>query len=376
MIEYSNRVWSHSKQQGTKLVLLLALADMTNQDKGFCWPSFETLQEKARLAHRQNAIRSIDELENAGELWVERGRGRSCTNAYIVTVGMTPAELSRILIHHFDYEPNDALQRAEDHINKCSPQAENVAAETHKQNVASERENVAPTREKRSRGATRIRKNHNRTRIEPEVDARVDRPVEPPEPPMPPALSQSEVDEFVAATNVMAHALPPPSAAPPFQPVLDDPPSGPKVPPPTRGTVTSRFFDPRKLVNGLIGEGKGETPVEVYLEFFESTKSKGCGLSVRQMETMVKEIVDLEKWRAICKIVSLRNGKAYSMDNMLDIYLNGFRKETDANGTSKPGGINQTHSRQPAPIERRTLGQPPALSRKRAAELFEGLPLL
>lgn len=121
-----------------------------------------------------------------------------------------------------------------------------------------------------------------------------------------------------------------PLPSPPVhQPMLEDLPSGPKTVPKTKGIVTSKFFDPRKLIDGLIPEGEGETPVEVYLEFFEVTRDKGCGLSKPQMKTMVAEITDLDKWRAICKIVSLRSGKAYSMDNMLEIYRNGFREKKE-----------------------------------------------
>lgn len=323
MIEYSNRVWAHSKQQGTKLVLLLAIADMTNENYYYCWPSLETLQEKARLAHRQNAIRAIDELESAGELWVERGRGRACTNAYVVTVGMSPSELANILITRFDHDPTDALQQATDHINKCSPQAKNVAIETHiknvaveRENVASTRENVAATREKRSRRATRIRRNQNRTVIEPEEgDAREDQPATSTEPPAPtPTLAQADVDEFVNATNVPAHAPSPTSGAPPSRIVLDDPPTGPPQ---------ARQFDPRQLdAGGLWPEGTGQTAYEVYREAFATIPSR------YQIRHMNASVTDLVKWREVTQKCAMKNFKSY--DNVFDVYQNGFRQEKKA----------------------------------------------
>jgi DnaD/phage-associated family protein len=151
-IEIMNRVWNQSQQQGTKLVLLLALADMANTS-GYCWPSLETLQQRARLSHRQNIIKAIAEMESNAEVWVEHNRGRNHSNTYIVTVGMGADELAKTLITYFDYSPSDAMQKANDFLkrspqttlsDKCSPQAVNVVEGLHlpKQNVVVEQENV------------------------------------------------------------------------------------------------------------------------------------------------------------------------------------------------------------------------------------------
>lgn len=137
-IEIMNRVWSHSQQQGTKLVLLLALADMANNG-GYCWPSLETLQQRARLSHRQNVIKAITEMEETAEVWVERNRGRNNSNGYIVTVGMNADELAKTLIENFDYTPTEATDKANEFLKcspqttllKCSPQAQNVVVEKH-----------------------------------------------------------------------------------------------------------------------------------------------------------------------------------------------------------------------------------------------------
>jgi len=162
--EIINRVWKYSQQQGTKLVLLLAMADMANSE-GYCWPSLDKLQEMARLKHRQNAIRSIEELEADGEIWVEHNRGRGRTNGYIVAVGMDGNTLAKTLIVHFNYKPIEAMHATAEFMKKRSPQVKNVASESHlealenvaptRENVTSELKNVAPTRVKRSPRATR-----------------------------------------------------------------------------------------------------------------------------------------------------------------------------------------------------------------------------
>jgi hypothetical protein len=146
-IEAMSRVWNKSQQQGTKLVLLLALADMTNSD-GYCWPSLETLQERARLSRYQNVIKAIAEIEADAEVWVDRSRGRNHSNTYIVTSGMSSDELANILITRFDYSPDEATQKASDFIKrspqttllKCSPEDINVVDELHlsEQNVVVE----------------------------------------------------------------------------------------------------------------------------------------------------------------------------------------------------------------------------------------------
>ena len=174
--------------------------------------------------------------------------------------------------------------------------------------------------------------NSNNTHIEQDqlnkTNEGVDDLTETSQPPDPtPTLAQADVREFVNATHLPAHAPSPTSGAPPSRIVLTDSPSGPKTVPRVNGVVTSRFFDPRKLVDGLIPEGSGTNPVEVFLEFFEIGPN-GCGLTKPQMKALGEAITDLDKWRGVCKTVSLRNGKAYNIENMLDIYLNGFRKES------------------------------------------------
>lgn len=69
--------WKHSQARGTDLLVLLALADIANDD-GECWPSIPHLAKKCRLDTRttQRRIRSLEEL---GEVVVVVCGGKSST---------------------------------------------------------------------------------------------------------------------------------------------------------------------------------------------------------------------------------------------------------------------------------------------------------
>lgn len=75
-------VWEHSQQSGSSLLVLLALADFADDD-GYCYPSVARLAKKARLSERATQY-ALRDLEEAGELSVERGGGRRKANRYKV----------------------------------------------------------------------------------------------------------------------------------------------------------------------------------------------------------------------------------------------------------------------------------------------------
>lgn len=81
-IKVMNRVWEHSPQVGGNLLVLLALADFSDDD-GWCWPATETLAAKARITDR-HARRVTAELKAAGEIEIHHGKGRNGTNLYRV----------------------------------------------------------------------------------------------------------------------------------------------------------------------------------------------------------------------------------------------------------------------------------------------------
>jgi hypothetical protein len=81
-----DRVWRNSRQAGGKLLLLLAIADFSN-DNGMAYPGIDTLAEKTRQS-RRTIQRQLTELEDDRELAIEPGTGRSNTNTYWVLTGL------------------------------------------------------------------------------------------------------------------------------------------------------------------------------------------------------------------------------------------------------------------------------------------------
>jgi hypothetical protein len=95
-VETSNRVWKHSSKGGAFLLLLLALADWSD-DWGYCHPSLEQMAIKCRQTER-NILNLIGELEKVDELRrVARGkggRGKFSGSVYQVIAGMNAEEIS------------------------------------------------------------------------------------------------------------------------------------------------------------------------------------------------------------------------------------------------------------------------------------------
>ena len=87
-------VWARSKQKGTALVIILALADFANDD-GVCWPSVSTLARKARTGKR-NVQYLLQRIVQSGEISIQEGAGPNGVHLYTVDVGVqslhTPTE--------------------------------------------------------------------------------------------------------------------------------------------------------------------------------------------------------------------------------------------------------------------------------------------
>lgn len=80
-------VWNNSKQTGSARVLMLAIADMANDD-GECYPGTAKLAEKVLCSDR-NLQKLVDKCETDGELMVIENGGTKTkhgwTNRYIIT---------------------------------------------------------------------------------------------------------------------------------------------------------------------------------------------------------------------------------------------------------------------------------------------------
>lgn len=69
-IKLMTKVWEQAEAEGTKLLLLLALADMAN-DEGYCWPSYNTLAKKIRVS-QTHTIHLVSELVEQGYVVKEK----------------------------------------------------------------------------------------------------------------------------------------------------------------------------------------------------------------------------------------------------------------------------------------------------------------
>lgn len=82
------RVWDLSKHGGPELLLLLAIADFSD-DEGNAYPAVQTLAKKCRITSR-NINRALSKLKQSGELEIRLNEGPKGTNRYRVAVeGMT-----------------------------------------------------------------------------------------------------------------------------------------------------------------------------------------------------------------------------------------------------------------------------------------------
>lgn len=76
-VKVSQSVWAHSRAKGAELLLLLAIADVAD-DEGVAYPSLATLANKIRMGER-NTHYLVKKLCAAHELSVETGAGpRGC----------------------------------------------------------------------------------------------------------------------------------------------------------------------------------------------------------------------------------------------------------------------------------------------------------
>ena len=76
------RVWDLSQHSGSDLLMLLAIADFSD-DNGNAYPAVPTLAEKCRMSPR-NANLILANLKKSGELIVKQNEGPKGTNRYLI----------------------------------------------------------------------------------------------------------------------------------------------------------------------------------------------------------------------------------------------------------------------------------------------------
>jgi hypothetical protein len=93
-VKVMSKVWEWSKASATDRLVLLAIADFTDDD-GYCYPGIKRIAKKC-LVHERTVQRSISNLEGLKELQVFEGEGKKTqtgnTNLFrvIITGGNTP----------------------------------------------------------------------------------------------------------------------------------------------------------------------------------------------------------------------------------------------------------------------------------------------
>lgn len=86
-IRIMTRVWDEATLSGGALLVLLALADIANDD-GVCWPSRAVLARRARLTERQVST-VLTKLATGGHIATLTGRGRGQHTVYCVLTGLS-----------------------------------------------------------------------------------------------------------------------------------------------------------------------------------------------------------------------------------------------------------------------------------------------
>lgn len=131
-IKIMSRVWEKSKQGGSQLLLLLAIADNAN-DSGFAWPGQEYLAKKIRM-NKRSIPRLAKKLHEVGELYIVDRSNQGKSNQYIVTTGMTQHDFVSSLRIHLKYNDEKCLntlpwfrQKGDDKLSSLSGGGDDTA---------------------------------------------------------------------------------------------------------------------------------------------------------------------------------------------------------------------------------------------------------
>ena len=140
-IEIQTDIWKYSKHQGSALLLLLAIGDQARDETRTAWPSTSYLAKKTRLSMR-SIHRLVSDLEESGEVEVERNRGRNRVNLYYIR---PYAKDENVPDSHILFEPIDTSVEI-DAIGKCvTGDVENVTPVTLNVTPVASKCDIPPT---------------------------------------------------------------------------------------------------------------------------------------------------------------------------------------------------------------------------------------
>lgn len=338
--------WDHSKQEGHKLLLLLALADWANED-GECFPSMGGLAKRSRRDKR-SVQRTIKELEASGEILVYQGMGkgqdgqRSPLYYLLKYRHANSIHIPPMIIEAAQYYREQSRKQGKKGIEVRKAQAalldqqEGVTPVTPPTGDV----DVTPTGDASDTptgdvDVTQIRQ------LDPSLDPSEKREGESldpltsksdpsPTPQPPPAQLATPMIEL-AEKVAEATSYDPPK---PSKPAVSVKPARQQAPLPE-----SIHFDGRKFKGGFIPAGKGATAVEVYYEAF-SIRDNDARLTEPNEEDLTNLCPDLDRLRTA--VTAYRRSGNYRKGNLqliLDWYNGGVpshKPTTYANGAAKP----------------------------------------
>lgn len=82
-VQAMSYVIDHSGQKGSALLMLLMIANHARSDGTGAWPAVQTLAQECRMSKRQS-VRLISQLEESGELLIDRNEGPFGTHRYTI----------------------------------------------------------------------------------------------------------------------------------------------------------------------------------------------------------------------------------------------------------------------------------------------------
>ena len=110
-VKTMSRVWDHSEQTSHQLVLMLALANRSDDD-GVCLLHTNILAKRARITEWQAEL-ILNQLENANEIYIAHDVGRTNAKRCFVMVGLDKTTIFQVLTERFDVPTRDAFSFTE-----------------------------------------------------------------------------------------------------------------------------------------------------------------------------------------------------------------------------------------------------------------------
>jgi len=308
-----SKIWKSDKPwNGSKLLIMLALADFANDD-GYAWPSIATVASKCRLSSRQTQ-RIIHELIDEGALEIaKQGDGRGNSTFYRIKDVADDTVSSESPIKGDICDTVSELKRVTSRARKGDTQRERVTPSAVKGDIA-----MSP---------------------------------DPLEPSLEPSINRARAPQ--PSTNA-------------FDTPLDDPRISLDALPDVQPRSQSK---PREVNEGqappgqLVKRGTGVDAYWIFREYFPQT------LTNRQMEMVRETVTDLTRWRVVCERWAEVYGNDWRKFGLLDWYRGGIPEEKGTHHEQRSGNGVYRANHQAGQRPHYANYEPAEYDEERAAEL-------